>query len=446
MLLYYNMTSIISPFYRTLTEVFCIGEYSSSRPDDILPLIYVSDHLPLPITYYMKDNDGQILDVNVVSWNIMSQGIIRNHKKGKDSYTKQAVDTILNSLNFYINRLLSANSPNYDGVHVIMLQEYTWEPKFQQLAPRQFLGTPPTSNEDWGLVHGMEAGPIHVSYGLMTYYNKRYASEYDLGPYFLQDVNTRNPRGNYTPAPFNQTGEVIHVDKGIKYYQESPNVIILCFNQVRLVLQNVHFSHSRPGPDRYLDLNDNILNYFEPFSMSEIAISDELREDDLERGCIETAVSFIGDFNYSILDSIQLEDHEGLQDFKNYIQPKINSSDDEKLLVNLWKHSFEILPEKPPENIPQLTFTQLYDSRLNDINSKAVVFNNSLTPDNVTTRLTLLPYEGKRQYEIDILKNATTFVPRARGYRRTRRKHRNNKRDRHKHKKTKNIRKKNHKK
>ena len=75
--------------------------------------------------------------------------------------------------------------------------------------------------------------------------------------------------------------------------------------------------------------------------MSEIAISDELREDDLERGCIETAVSFIGDFNYSILDRIQLEDLEGLQDFRNYIQPKINSSDDEKLLVNLWKHSLK---------------------------------------------------------------------------------------------------------
>ena len=259
------MSSEISPFYRTLTEVFCIGEYISSRPHDILPLIYVSDHLPLPITYYIKDNDGQILDVNVVSWNIMSQGIIRQYKKhiNKD-YTKRAVNIVLNSLKFYIGRLLNANSIHYNGVHVLMLQEYTWEPGFPQLAPRHFLGTPPTNNEDWGIVHGMEAGPLHITYGLMTYYNKRYTAEYDLGPYFLQDVNTQNPRGKYTPAPFNPTGEMmIYIDKGIKYYRESPNVIILCFNQIRLVLQNVHFFHTLDQDQiGILDLNDNILNYF----------------------------------------------------------------------------------------------------------------------------------------------------------------------------------------
>lgn len=245
------MSTALSPFHRKLSEVFCIGDYTKLRPSNILPLNYVSDHLPLPITYYIRDNEGQVLDVNVVSWNVMSQGIIRNYKKGKNKdYTKKAINVILNSLKFYIDRLLSANSIHYNGIHVIMLQEYSWEQSFTQLAPRQFLGTPPINNDNWGLAHGMEGGPNHVNYGLMTYYNKRFMREYDLGPYFIQDVNTRNPGGKYTPAPFNPTGEIIHVDKDIPYYREAPNVIILCFNQVRLVLQNVHFSHSRPGPDR----------------------------------------------------------------------------------------------------------------------------------------------------------------------------------------------------
>lgn len=392
----------------------------------------------------------EVLDANVVSWNVMSQGIIRNYKKGKNKdYTKKAINVILNSLKFYIDRLLSANSIHYNGIHVIMLQEYSWEQSFTQLAPRQFLGTPPINNDNWGLAHGMEGGPNHVNYGLMTYYNKRFMREYDLGPYFIQDVNTRNPGGKYTPAPFNPTGEIIHVDKDIPYYREAPNVIILCFNQVRLVLQNVHFSHSRPGPDRYLHLNDNILNFFTPFHMSEMVLSDDLRHDDLERGCVETAVSFIGDFNYSILDRIAVEDPEGLTVFGNYIKPENLTLADEKLQINLWKHSFELLPRTPIGNTSLITFNQLYDGRLNDINSKMVLFNSSLTPGIVTAKLTLLPYEGVRQYEIDILKKATTLVSRARGitmskHKSSKRKHQNNKKTKNKRKKNNNTRKKKH--
>lgn len=444
------MSTTISPFHRTLMKVFCLGDYTKDKPTDILPLNYVSDHLPLPITYYIRDNDGQVLDVNVVSWNVMSQGIIRTFKKGTNrDYTKKAVNQVLKSLQFYIGRLLKANSIQYGGVHILMFQEYSWEPSFPQLAPRQFLGSPPLNNTNWGIVHGMEAGPLHITYGLMTYYNKRFTKKYDLGPYFLQDVNTRNPGGKYTPAPFNPTEDIVHLDKGITYYRESPSVLILCFNQVRLVLQNVHFSHSRPGPDRYLHLNDNILNYFKPFSMSEVVISDELRHDEAERSCTETAVSFIGDFNYSILDRLQLEDLEGFSAFNNYIQPENSGHADEKMQINLWKHSFEILPYPSSPQSPLVTFTQLYDGRLNDINSKMVLFNSSITPGIVTAKLTLLPYEGVRQYEIDILKKASTLVSRARGikmskHKRSKRKHQNNKKTKNKRKKNNNTRKKKH--
>ena len=81
-----------------------------------------------------------------------------------------------------------------------------------------------------------------------------------------------------------------------------------------------------------------------------------------------------------------------------------------KMQINLWKHSFEILPYPSSPQNPLVTFTQLYDGRLNDINSKMVLFNSSITPGIVTAKLTLLPYEGARQYEIDILKNASTLV------------------------------------
>ena len=130
------MNTALSPFHRKLSEVFCIGDYTSLRPSNILPLNYVSDHLPLPITYYIRDNEGQVLDVNVVSWNVMSQGIIRTFKKGTNrDYTKIAVNQVLKSLQFYISRLLEANSIQYDGVHIIMFQEYSWEQGFAQLAP-----------------------------------------------------------------------------------------------------------------------------------------------------------------------------------------------------------------------------------------------------------------------------------------------------------------------
>ena len=44
----------------------------------------------------------------------------------------------------------------------------------------------------------------------------------------------------------------------------------------------------------------------------------------------DTAVSFIGDFNYSILDRVQLEDLEGFSAFNNYIQPENSGHADEE--------------------------------------------------------------------------------------------------------------------
>ena len=53
--------------------------------------------------------------------------------------------------------------------------------------------------------------------------------------------------------------------------------------------------------------------------MSEVLLSDELRHDELERGCVNTSVSFIGDFNYSILEHVKVEDPKGFNAFTNFI-------------------------------------------------------------------------------------------------------------------------------
>ena len=248
-----------------------------SIPSDVLQLIDISDHLPFPVSYNIR---GTIL--NAISWNIMVNSTIHI----EDAKLRKR---IMGSLQYYINRLLFEST----NTHILLFQEYNWEPGADELAPMRLLGEDSgrLNVAAWGILHsfGMRSscGP-----GLLTYYKKEYLEFTGGTPYIIYNEMLTRPDKLHIPAPY--------------FEQRIPDrnslernlVLILVFDEVTFVIQNTH--SIRHG--EALSYTKHILNYFKIDGGEDLIMQWIGRPEDIEPRPFpkdkSVVVSIIGDFNY----------------------------------------------------------------------------------------------------------------------------------------------------
>lgn len=335
-----------------MREIFHIsdGGDQNSLPDHVLNLTNISDHLPFPVSYNING-----ITINVVSWNIMVNKTIRI-----DDQTKKR--NILSSIKYYIKRLLGG-----DNIHILLFQEYNWNPSSNQLAPPQLLGKVGSRVDvsQWGLLHSY-GNLISCGPGLLTYYKKIYLEEHNIRPYVIFNPELQRPArdgGGHLAAPY------FEQDNPDRTNIEKNLVLILDFEGKEniLVLQNIH----RRCVECF-DYTKHIFSYFgnatpgvimpwsgRPESVDAIPFPIDKN----------VAVSIIGDFNYA-----PHAFRGAMRTTPVYIQSKIDGDYSESSSFGnyLFNHSNGVKPSGRLDDYKNIIFSDI--KQYNDDNIRAALF------------------------------------------------------------------------
>lgn len=335
-----------------MREIFHIsdGGDQHSLPGHVLNLTNISDHLPFPVSYNING-----ITINVVSWNIMVNKTIKIHDQKKKR-------NILNSIQYYIKRLLGG-----DNIHILLFQEYDWNPSNNQLAPPKLLGKVGSRVDvsQWGLLHSY-GNLISCGPGLLTYYKKIYLEEHNIRPYVIFNPELQRPArdgGGHLAAPY------FEQDNPDRTNIEKNLVLILDFEGKEniLVLQNIH----RRCVECF-DYTKHIFSYFgnatpgvimpwsgRPESVDAIPFPIDKN----------VAVTIIGDFNYA-----PHAFRGAMRTTPVYIQSKIDGDYIESSSFGnyLFNHSNGVKPSGRLDDYKNIIFTNI--KQYNDDNIRAALF------------------------------------------------------------------------